>query len=58
MERTKNDRLNELEIYRNYLFALQEREEYGDKYGDTDELMEIYKNKLKKILKMDTNGHF
>ena len=23
-----------LELYRNYLFALQEREEYGDRYGD------------------------
>lgn len=38
---------NLLELYRNYLFALQEREEYGDKYGDTDEIIEIYEKKLK-----------
>lgn len=37
---------NILEIYRNYLFALQEREEYGDKYGDTDEIIEMYEKKL------------
>jgi hypothetical protein len=36
-----------LELYRNYLFALQEREEYGDKYGDTDELIETYQKTLK-----------
>lgn len=33
-------------LYRNYLFALQEREEYGDKYGDTDEIIEMYEKKL------------
>ena len=37
---------NLLEIYRNYLFSLQEREEFGDKYGDTDELIKIYEMKL------------
>jgi hypothetical protein len=36
-----------LELYRNYLFALQEREEYGDRYGDTDELIETYEKTLK-----------
>lgn len=36
-----------LELYRNYLFALQEREEYGDKYGDTDEIIKQYEEKLK-----------
>lgn len=35
-----------LTLYRNYLFALQEREEYGDTYGDTDELMEMYEDVL------------
>ena len=35
-------------IYRNYLYALREREEYGDRYGDTIELIEMYENKLKK----------
>lgn len=39
-----------LEIYRNYLFMLQEREEYGTKYGDTDELLKIYEKKLEKVL--------
>lgn len=38
---------NILELYRNYLFALQTREEYGDKYGDTDEIIEMYEKKLK-----------
>jgi hypothetical protein len=36
-----------LTLYRNYLFAIQERQEYGDKYGDTDELMQMYEEKLK-----------
>ena len=35
-----------LKIYRNYLFALQEREEHGDKYGDTDELIKMYEEQL------------
>ena len=35
-------------IYRNYLFAIQERNEYGDKYGDTKEIINIYENELKK----------
>ncbi len=37
-------------LYRNYLFALSEREEYGDKYGDTEELIEMYEMKLKNII--------
>jgi len=32
--------------YRNYLYALQEREEFGDKYGDTKEIIEIYEKEL------------
>ena len=35
-----------LMLYRNYLFALQTREEFGDKYGDTDEIIKIYEKKL------------
>jgi hypothetical protein len=35
-----------LELYRNYLFALQVREEYGEKYGDTDEVIKHYEKKL------------
>ena len=38
--------LNLFTIYRNYLFALQERNEFGDKYGDTEEIIQIYENKL------------
>lgn len=34
-----------LVIYRNYLFALQELEEYGNKYGDK-EVIKIYEEKL------------
>lgn len=37
-----------LTLYRNYLFALKEREEYGDTYGDTDEIMKMYEDELEK----------
>ncbi|MBR2712708.1 MAG: hypothetical protein IKE73_03270 [Bacilli bacterium] len=40
-----------LVLYRNYLFAIQEREEFGDKYGDTDELIKMYEMKLKNIIR-------
>ena len=36
-----------LVIYRNYLFALQTIQEYGNKYGDK-EVIKIYEEKLKK----------
>ena len=39
-----------LELYRNYLFAVQNRAKYGDKYGDTEELIKIYEKKLAKVL--------
>lgn len=45
-----------LNLYRNYIFAIKEREEYGSKYGDTDEIIEIYENKLSKVLKKDKRG--
>ena len=35
-----------LELYRNYLYSLEYRKEYGDKYGDTDELIKGYEKKL------------
>lgn len=38
---------NLLELYRNYLFALQVREEYEDKYGDTKEIIKDYEEQLK-----------
>lgn len=53
MEETKKY-LEALVLYRNYLFALQTREEYGNKYGDTEEIIDYYKKKLKKILNIDT----
>ena len=34
-----------LVIYRNYLFALQTIEEYGNKFGDED-VIKIYEEKL------------
>ena len=37
-------------IYSNYLHALVERREYGDKYGDTEELIEAYEKQLEKVL--------
>ena len=36
-----------LMLYRNYLFAIREREEFGDKYGDTEEIIKEYEKKLK-----------
>lgn len=50
--------MKELELlilYRNYLFALQTREEFGDKYGDTDEIIDMYEEKLK--IKEKKNEH-
>ena len=38
---------NLLELYKNYLFALQTIEEYGDKYGDTKVIIEYYEEQLK-----------
>ena len=35
-----------LVAYRNYLFSLQAREEFGDKYGDTEDLLKMYEKKL------------
>ena len=36
----------QLELYRNYLATLYYHQEYGDKYGDTQELIEMYERKL------------
>ena len=41
-----------LMLYRNYLFAIQEREEFGDKYGDTEEIIKYYE----KVLKIKKNN--
>ena len=35
-------------IYRNYIYALQIREEFGEKYGDTSEIIKFYEENLPK----------
>jgi len=35
-----------LQMYRNYLYALRERQEYGNQYGDTDEIIKMYEDIL------------
>ena len=37
-----------LTIYKNYLYALRVREEYGAKYGDTQYLIDTYESILTK----------
>ncbi len=41
------------ELYRNYIFSIEERKEYGDQYGDTEEILSIYEKKLEKVLKKE-----
>ena len=35
-----------LQMYKNYLYALRVRQEYGNQYGDTDEIIKMYENDL------------
>lgn len=35
-----------LMLYRNYLALIEHHEEYGDRYGDTQELIKIYEREL------------
>lgn len=37
-----------LTIYKNYLYAIEMYREFGDIYGDTKELINMYEEKLKK----------
>lgn len=37
---------DELQMYKNYLYALREKEKYGNQYGDTDEIIKMYENDL------------
>jgi len=46
---------NLLEIYRNYLYSLRMQQEYGDKYGDTKELIKLYEEELKIKVKKVAN---
>lgn len=36
-----------LKTYRNYLYSIQYRKEFGSKYGDTLELIKVYEKELK-----------
>ena len=44
----KNDLLM---LYKNYLYAMREREVHGEKYGDTEELIKNYEEELIKVTK-------
>lgn len=49
---------HQMELYLNYIHTLMERQEVGTRYGDTDELIEIYEEKLKikkKVKKQQMN---
>jgi len=35
-----------LQMYMNYLYSLRERQEYGNQYGDTDEIINMYEKDL------------
>lgn len=50
---------DKLTLYRNYLATLEYNKEYGNKYGDTKELIEIYEKKLeiKKEVNKDVQIH-
>ena len=37
-----------LRLYQNYLYALREKQLYGDKYGDTNEIIKMYEKQLGK----------
>lgn len=41
---------NIIEIYLNYLHVVRMHEEYGDLYGDTDDIIKYYENKINKYL--------
>ena len=35
-----------LQMYMNYLYSLRERQEHGEQYGDTDEIINMYEKDL------------
>ena len=49
-----NEKYDLLTIYRNYLYALQMRKEYGEAYGDTQDIIDHYEQILikAKVLKL------
>jgi hypothetical protein len=38
-------------LYLNYMKSIEARKEYGDKYGDTEELIKMYEKKLEDLIK-------
>ena len=44
--KNKNELIDLYVLYRNYIFSINEIEEYGDKYGDTKEIIQMYEEKL------------
>ena len=44
---TKIEKEYNIIIYKNYLHSLMYRNEFGDKYGDTEEIIKMYEKKLK-----------
>lgn len=45
--------MNLIDLYLNYLHALEVRRLYGTKYGDTDEIIKMYEEQLQqKSLKL------
>lgn len=49
----KRNMIDLLKLYRNYLYSLKEREEYGTKYGDTDEIIEMYEEVLREYISIN-----
>ena len=47
MENKKEGQIDILTIYSNYLHTLEYNNEYGDKYGDSLELIKFYEERLK-----------
>ena len=39
---------NILELFKNYLHSIEIKKEYGELYGDTDELINMYEKELEK----------
>jgi len=43
------NKLDLLILYKNYIHSILIREEYGDIYGDDDEIIELYEKELEKF---------
>lgn len=47
-----------LTIYRNYIYTLEERQKYGTTYSDTDEIIEMYEEALKRDKELEQYNEF